>query len=184
MNRSVLRTRTRTALSNWGNRDRQGGPIRSLRLSTTLEMLDSSSSPRERCEALGALTDAAHFRVYGKEFALACGFGLTDGDETFPFGWRIRWIAPSSTNKGGVGQDVEIREIPFSLAIRQRTRRWDTTRCVIGVKESSTGYPRQGKRPDPKLYARCSSRVMSALPARAAKVRTSAPLKGFKHLSA
>ena len=43
------------------------------------------------------------FRAYGKEFALAGSFGLTDGNEMFLFGCIILWIVPSGTNESGEG---------------------------------------------------------------------------------
>ena len=60
--------------------------------------------------------------AYGKKFALASSCGLTDGNETYLFSCRIRWIALSGTNEGGegwgVGRDVELREILLALPIR------------------------------------------------------------------
>ena len=44
---------------------------------------------REYREAIDALTNVVQFRAYGKEFTLANGFGLTNGNETFPFSCRI-----------------------------------------------------------------------------------------------
>ena len=73
-------------------------------------------------EAVDALTNVVQFRAYGKEFALANGNGLTDGNEPFLFSCGIRWITPSGTNEGGqgwgVGRDVEMREILLALPIR------------------------------------------------------------------
>jgi len=77
---------------------------------------------REYGEAIDALTDVIQFRAYGREFGLASSLGLTDGNEVFLFGCRIRWVVPSGTNEGGqgwsVGRDVEMREILVALPIR------------------------------------------------------------------
>ena len=58
---------------------------------------------RECGEAVHALTNVLQFRAYGTEFGLASSIGLTDGNETFLFSFRIRSIAPSGTNEGGQG---------------------------------------------------------------------------------
>jgi hypothetical protein len=69
-----------------------------------------SIDARECGEPVDALTNIVQFRTYGKEFTLASNFDLTDGNETFLFSCRIRWMAPSGTNEGGqgwgVGRDV------------------------------------------------------------------------------
>jgi len=45
---------------------------------------------RECREAVDALTNVVQFYAYGKEFALASSFGLTDSNETFLVSCRIR----------------------------------------------------------------------------------------------
>jgi hypothetical protein len=74
---------------------------------------------RECGEAVDTLANVVQFRAHRKEFALAGSFGLTNGNETFLFSRKSRWIAPSSTNEGsqgwGVGRNVEMREISFAF---------------------------------------------------------------------
>ena len=52
---------------------------------------------------------------------VSSSFGLADGNEIFLSSCGIRWIVPSSTNKGGqgwgVGQDVEMRVILLAIPI-------------------------------------------------------------------
>ena len=57
----------------------------------------------ECSEVINPPTDVVQFSTYGKDFVFTSGFGLADGDDTFPLSNRIRWIAPSSTNGGGQG---------------------------------------------------------------------------------
>ena len=57
---------------------------------------------RECDEAGDTLTNVVQFGAHGKEFVFASGFGLTDGNETFLFNCRIRWIsARASTSTIG-----------------------------------------------------------------------------------
>ena len=80
------------AVVDLGGHDTQSGPIRCCHRNARF----LSTHTRERGEAVDALTNIVLFRrVYGKEFGLASCFGLTDGNETFLFSGRARWIAPS-----------------------------------------------------------------------------------------
>jgi hypothetical protein len=146
---------------------------------------------RECGEAVDALANVDQLRAYRKEFALASSFGLTDGNEAFLFSCRIRLIGPSGANEGGqgwgVGRDVEMSEILLSPSYTdraratQRTRRWDTTRCVIQAEMD--GSPEGNRQSDPKVCVRRTQALSSCRPTWHAQSRYGAPLTGLERFA-
>ena len=92
---------------------------------------------RECSKAVDELTNVVQFQADGEEFALASGFGLTDGNETFLSSCRVRWIASSGTNEGGQGwgvrRDVEMKGILWPFL-------YGATACKGSTENSAMGH--------------------------------------------
>ncbi|KAF8137164.1 hypothetical protein EV363DRAFT_1414601 [Boletus edulis] len=92
-------THTRIVVSDFGDLDTQRNSIRSCQNRRSDNLRDTgllSVDAPECAEVADKPTNVIQLSSHGKEVP----FALTNGDETFPFTCRTRWVAQSSTNEG------------------------------------------------------------------------------------